>query len=155
MKITIYSSGGDNPLWTIVKSEMTQKEAENEVSDASMMMTAAREARFKIKEEDPNQLKLNFDTNKIVEKKKMILRNQQADPYYGSDVDMRCFLQDLDRQFEKQWIHVDDDRVLDLLEMHGKSMSTMTHKLRVLEERGHCKLKCRGKLLRQFYLEFI
>lgn len=30
MKITIYSSEGDNPLWTIVKSEMTQKEAENE-----------------------------------------------------------------------------------------------------------------------------
>lgn len=154
----MYSSGGDNPLWTIVKSEMTQKELENEISISSMMMNAARDAKLKIKNEDPDQLKLEFaevSKKEISAKSKEIrLQNQLADPYYGSTIDMKYFLEDLHCHFEGQWIHVDDDRVTSILAKYNKKLGVLSHKLKKLADRHHCELKFKGKVLKQFYLKF-
>lgn len=165
MKISIYSSGDNPPFWNIVFGQLTLKELEGAVSFASMLMNAAREAKLKIKDEDPNQLKLEFDApnmfkkrnealQKAKEKKMLILENQLMNPYYGCTIEMKAFLQDLDDNFEKEWIHVDDDRVLNLLNKHNKNLVIMNHKLRKLAERGHCELKVRGRVLKQFYLKF-
>lgn len=165
MKISIYSSGDNPPFWNIGMGHMTLKELEEAISLASMIMNAAREAKLKIKDEDPNQLKLEFDVPKVfkksddavqkAEKKQMlILENQLMNPYYGCTVEMTAFLQDLDDNFEKEWVHVDDDKVLALLNKYNKNLSTMNHKLRKLAERGHCELKFREKILKQFYLNF-
>ena len=164
MKISIYSSGDNPPFWNIVFGHMTLKELEGVISFSSMMMNAAREAKLKIKDDDVNQLKIDFETlvtdvtllkeEKAKEKKELILQNQLANPYHGSDAEMKAFLEELDDNFEKQWIYVDDDRVLALLEKHNKVLSTMNNKLKVLAGRYHCELKFRGRILKQFYLNF-
>lgn len=165
MKISIYSSGDAPPFWNIVFGHMTLKELEGVISFSSMMMNAAREAKLKIKDEDTNQLKIEFDPPKVIKvkdnaeekakkKKELILQNQLTNPYYGCDGSMGDFLQDLDNHFEKQWTHIDDDRVIALLEKHNKALSTMNNKLKVLKERYHCELKFKGRILKQFYLKF-
>lgn len=165
MKISIYASGDNPPFWNMVFGHMTLDELNGVISFSSMTMNAAREAKLKIKDEDPNQLKLEFDPPKVIkveddteqkakEKKELILQNQLVNPYYGCTLEMGEFLEALDNQFEKQWVHVDDDRVIDLLNKYNKNLSTMSHKLRKLAERYHCELKFRGKVLKQFYLNF-
>ncbi len=158
MKISIYSSGDIPPFWNIVFGHMTLKELEGVISFSSMMMNAAREAKLKIKNEDPDQLKLEFaevSKKEISAKSKEIrLQNQLADPYYGSTIDMKYLLEDLHCQFEGQWIHVDDDRVTSILAKYNKKLGVLCHKLKKLADRYHCELKFKGKVLKQFYLKF-
>ena len=86
MKISIYSSGDIPPFWNIVFGHMTLKELEGVISFSSMMMNAAREAKLKVKNENVDQLKLEFaevSKKEISAKNKEIrLQNQLTDPYF-------------------------------------------------------------------------
>lgn len=158
MKIAIYSSGGDNPFWTIVKSEMTQKEVKSELSLSSMMMSAAREAKFEVKDEDPLQTKIDFNTSSIsvtdeekkkeeeikkkirddADKKKEEMR--KIDPYFGLEKKNKDFLRLLYYNFHDTEIEVYEKKYSDLLKEHNIKRGAFNVIIRNLVENKHTSI---------------
>lgn len=159
MKISIYSSGSDNLLWTIVKSEMTQKEVENEISCSSMMMNASREAKLKIKDEDPLQQKIDFDAlsvsdnsddEKIKQEIKKKIRDEadkkkeamrMIDPYFGLKKKNKDFLALLHYNFYDSEVEIYGEKYSKLLKENKISRGSFNTILRNLADRKHVSIK--------------
>ena len=159
MKISIYSSGDNPPFWNMVFEHMTLDELNGVISVSSMMMNAAREVKLKIKDEDPNQLKLDFDDlsvsdnsddEKIKQEIKKKIRDEadkkkeamrMIDPYFGLKKKNKDFLALLHYNFYDSEVEIYGEEYSNLLKENKMNRGSFNTILRNLADRKHLSIK--------------
>lgn len=159
MKISIYSSGDNPPFWNIVFGHMTLDELNGVISLASMLMNVAKEAKLKIKNEDPLQQKIDFDAlsvsdnsddEKIKQEIKKKIRDEadkkkeamrMIDPYFGLKKKNKDFLALLHHNFYDSEVEIYGEEYSNLLKENKMSRGSFNTVLRNLADRKHVSIK--------------